>query len=79
MNANQWDFTCIFYEQIDEDSNSLSKVIKIILKTDYNRLILNYPVGNSKVMYNISEMAKFKVPNIKKKLQCNVVTNAKKR
>lgn len=67
MKKNQWNFTCTSYEQIDENSNSLGKIVKAIPKTDYNRLLLDCPVGNSTVMYNVSKMGKFKVPNIRKR------------
>lgn len=67
MKKNKWNFTCTSYEQIDEDSNSLDKVIKSIPRTNYNRLLLDCPVGNSTVMYNVEKMGKFVVPNIRKR------------
>lgn len=60
-------FSCTAYEQIDENGNLLHKTIKTIPKTDYNRLLLDCPVGNSTVMYNVEKMGKFKVPNIRKR------------
>lgn len=60
-------FTCTAYEQIDEEGKSLDRVIKTIEKTDYNRMLLDCPVGNSTVMYNVSVMGKFQVPNIRKR------------
>lgn len=67
MQDNQWNFTCTNYEQIDETGVSLNKIIKSIKKTDYNRLLLDCPVGNSTVMYNVRAMGKFEVPNIRKR------------
>ena len=67
MKKNNWNFTCTDYEQIDENSHSLHKIIKSIPKTDYNRLLLDCPVGNSTVMYNVNKMGKFVVPNIRKR------------
>lgn len=67
MNDNAYAFSCTAYEQIDEESNSIGKVIKTIVKTDYNRLLLDCPVGNSSVMYNVGMMGKFEVPNIRKR------------
>lgn len=67
MNENGYAFSCTAYEQIDEESNSLSRVIKTVKKTDYNRLLLDCPVGNSTVMYNVGMMGKFEVPNIRKR------------
>ena len=67
MNDNGYAFSCTAYEQIDEESNSLDRVIKTVKKTDYNRLLLDCPVGNSSVMYNVGVMGKFEVPNIRKR------------
>ena len=67
MNKNGYAFTCTAYEKIDEDGKSLNKVIKTIKKTGYDRLLLDCPVGNSTVMYNVKKMGKFEVPNIRKR------------
>lgn len=67
MTDNGYAFSCTAYEQIDEDSNSLGRVIKTVKKTDYNRLLLDCPVGNSSVMYNVAKMGRFEVPNIRKR------------
>ena len=67
MKKNHVSFSCTAYEQIDEDGNSLGRIIKTVKKTDYNRLLLDCPVGNSTVIYNIDKMGKFKVPNIRKR------------
>lgn len=67
MNDNSYAFSCTAYEQIDEESKPLGKVIKTVPKTDYNRLLLDCPVGNSTVMYNVEKMGKFQVPNIRKR------------
>ena len=67
MQENGHAFSCTAYEQIDEQSNRLNRVIKTVEKTDYNRLLLDCPVGNSSVMYNAGVMGKFEVPNIRKR------------
>lgn len=67
MEENGYAFSCTAYEQIDEEDNPLGKTIKTIEKTDYNRLLLDCPVGNSTVMYNVETMGKFEVPNIRKR------------
>ena len=67
MKKNDYAFSCTAYEQIDEESKSLGRVIKTVKKTDYNRLLLDCPVGNSTVMYNVKKMGKFEVPNIRKR------------
>ena len=60
-------FSCTSYEQIDEKGNLLNRVVKTLPRIDYNRLLLDCPVGNSTVMYNVEKMGKFKVPNIRKR------------
>lgn len=67
MEEKGYAFSCTAYEQIDEEDNPLGKTIKTIEKTDYNRLLLDCPVGNSTVMYNVETMGKFEVPNIRKR------------
>lgn len=67
MEQNGCAFSCTSYEQIDEADNLLNKTVKTIKKTDYNRLLLDCPVGNSTVIYNVEKMGKFKVPNIRKR------------
>lgn len=60
-------FTCTAYEQIDEKGESLNRVFVPKEKCDYDRLLLDCPVGNSTVMYDVSRMGKFTVPNIRKR------------
>ena len=67
MQENGYAFTCTAYEQIDEQDKPLGKVIKTIEKTSYNRLLLDCPVGNSTVMYDVEKMGKFEVPDIRKR------------
>jgi len=67
MKKNSYSFTCTAYEQIDENNNLLNKIIRPKIKADYNRILLDCPVGNSTVMYNVDELGKFEVPNIRKR------------
>ena len=67
MADNGYAFSCTAYEQIDEDDKLIGKVIKTVKKTDYNRLLLDCPVGNSTVVYDVEKMGKFEVPNIRKR------------
>ncbi|MFQ8707113.1 MAG: glycosyltransferase family 2 protein [Thomasclavelia sp.] len=67
MKKNNYAFTCTKYEQINEKSKLLDKVIMVVPKTNHNRLLLDCPVGNSTVMYDVTKMGKFKVPNIRKR------------
>ena len=67
MRENDYAFTCTAYEQIDEEGASLDRVIKTVPRTNYNRLLMDCPVGNSTVMYSVRKMGKFEVPNIRKR------------
>ena len=67
MEENGYAFSCTAYDQIDEEDKPLDRVIKTVKKTDYNRLLLDCPVGNSSVVYNVEKMGKFKVPDIRKR------------
>lgn len=67
MKKNNYNFTCTAYEQIDEEGYQLNKIIKTKKKADYNRILLDCPVGNSTVMYNVDNLGKFEVPNIRKR------------
>ena len=67
MKDNGYAFTCTAYEQVNEETEPLNRVIKTKNKTNYNRLLLDCPVGNSSVMYSVKQMGKFEVPNIRKR------------
>lgn len=67
MKTNNVSFSSTAYEQIDENDNKLNKIIKTPKRTSYNRLLLDCPVGNSTVMYDVEKMGKFQVPNIRKR------------
>lgn len=67
MRTNNYAFTCTTYEQINESGELLNRVIKARRRVNYNRLLLDCPVGNSTVMYDVSKMGKFEVPNIRKR------------
>jgi len=67
MKKNLYNFTCTAYEQINEQGEKLNKIIKTKKKADYNRILLDCPVGNSTVMYNVAKLGKFEVPNIRKR------------
>jgi len=67
MEENGYAFTCTSYELIDENGRLLGKVRKAKKKTDYNKMLLDCPVGNSTVMYSVEKMGRFKVPNIRKR------------
>lgn len=67
MQENNYKFSCTDYEQIDESGQSLGKIIKCREKADYNRVLLDCPIGNSTVMYDVSQLGKFEVPDIRKR------------
>ena len=67
MKENNYNFTCTAYEQVNEAGEKLNKIIKTKKRADYNRILLDCPVGNSTVMYNVEKLGKFEVPNIRKR------------
>ena len=67
MQKNDYAFSCTSYAQINEQGEPLGKIKHCIPKTNYNRLLLDNPVGNSTVMYSVKKMGKFTVPNIRKR------------
>lgn len=67
MRENGHAFSCTQYSQIDESGSDLGRMIGVLEKTDYNRLLLDCPVGNSTVMYSVKALGKFEVPNIRKR------------
>ena len=67
MENNNYSFTCTSYEKIDEFDSSIGKIVKSIKRTGYSRLLLDCPVGNSTVMYDVRKMGKFRVPNVRKR------------
>ena len=67
MQSNNYSFSCTAYTKIDEDGNSLNKVINSKRRTNYNGVLLSCPVGNSTVIYNFKKLGHFIVPNIRKR------------
>ena len=67
MQKNNYAFTSTSYQHMSEDGVMLEKTLNAVNKTDYKRLLLDCPVGNSTVMYDVIRMGKFKVPNIRKR------------
>lgn len=67
MKENKYAFTSTSYQHMAENGVMLDKILKAVDRTDYNRLLLDCPVGNSTVMYDVSKMGKFEVPNIRKR------------
>ncbi len=67
MLENGYIFTSTSYQHMSENGQMKERVLQAISKTDYDRMLLDCPVGNSTVMYDVSKMGKFKVPNIRKR------------
>ncbi len=66
MEEHNYNITCTAYEKVDEEGKVLNKILKPKEKADYNRILLDCPVGNSTVIYNVEALGKFEVPNIRK-------------
>ena len=67
MRDNGYSMTATAYRKINENGDDMMKTITPPLTTDYNRLLLDCPVGNSTIMYSVRNMGKFSVPNILKR------------
>lgn len=67
MHENHHAFTCTSYIQIDFSGKDLARTVKSPKRVSYDRLLLDCPVGNSTVMYDVGKMGKFEVPNIRKR------------
>ena len=67
MQEHNVSFSCTDYEQISESGEKTGRIIKTLPKANYNRILLDCPVGNSTVMYSVKELGKFEVPNIRKR------------
>lgn len=67
IKTNNYNIVCSNYEQIDEKSNNLNRIIRCKKKVNYNGILLNCPVGNSTVLYDVKALGKFEVPNIRKR------------
>lgn len=67
MTDNAYSFTCTTYEKIDENGNKLNKLMKPKEKADYNRVLLDCPVGNSTVIYDVLKLGNIETPNIRKR------------
>ncbi|MCI8781757.1 MAG: glycosyltransferase family 2 protein [Lachnospiraceae bacterium] len=59
--------SCTSYRQIDEEGKPVGKTINALPRTGYNRVLLDCPVGNSTVVYNVGKMGRFQVPDIRKR------------
>lgn len=67
MQTNHCAISCTKYECIEENGVPNGKIVNVIPRTSYNRLLLDCPVGNSTVMYDVTKLGKFKVPDIRKR------------
>lgn len=67
MQANDYNFTCTSYDQIDEKGQFLDRIIQSKKQLNYNKLLLNNYVGNSTVIYNCKNLGKITAPVIRKR------------
>ena len=59
--------SCTAYAQIDEQGEPTGRIVRSPARIGYNRLLLDCPVGNSTVMYDVSRLGRFEVPDIRKR------------
>ncbi|RKI41967.1 glycosyltransferase family 2 protein [bacterium D16-51] len=67
MRRHNLAISCTSYGQIDEEGETVGKTIRALPRAGYNRILLDCPVGNSTVVYNVGKMGKFQVPDIRKR------------
>ncbi|MBE6481220.1 MAG: glycosyltransferase family 2 protein [Actinomyces ruminicola] len=67
MRARGVAICCTAYAQVDERGARTGRVLTSPKRVGYNRLLLDCPVGNSTVMYDVSRLGKFEVPDIRKR------------
>ena len=67
MRNGNYPITCTSYIQVKEKGDKIGRVFKALEKVDYNRLLLDCPVGNSTVVYDISLIGICEIPNIRKR------------
>lgn len=66
MKKNDYYFTCTSYTKIDENGNSLNRIINARTCSDYYEVLKTCP-GNSTVIYDSEKLGKYQIPNIKKR------------
>lgn len=67
MTENGYAFSCTSYVRVDVCRRKKDSIVKAPKKVSYNRVLLDCPVGNSTVMYDVAMMGKFEVPDIRKR------------
>lgn len=66
MEENNYEFTCTDYEQINEDGESIHRVIKCKDKAAYKTVLKTCPVGSSTVILTASLLRQVDIPTIRK-------------
>ncbi len=66
MNNNAYHFTCTSYNKIDEEGNSLNRIISAKVRSNYDGILKTCP-GNSTVIYDAEFLGKFYISYIKKR------------
>lgn len=67
MEENNYDFTYTYYEKIDEEGNSLNKIVKSKDKVNYKDLLKSNQIGCLAAMYNAEKLGGIYMPLIKKR------------
>lgn len=66
MLNHDYEFTCTNYEQINENGESLKRIMKCKNKADYKTVLRTCPVGSSTVVITSSLLKKVEIPSIRK-------------
>lgn len=66
MKNGNYPISCTNYRKVDENGMEI-KVIKCVEKADYNRVLLDCPVGNLTVIYDVEQLGRIYALNLKKR------------
>ena len=67
MQKNGYHFTFTSYDKVDEEGNSLSKVVKAKKRVSYGSALYKNPIGCLTVMYDVGYFGKQYMPAIRKR------------
>ena len=67
MQTGNYPISCTSYFQINMTGGKNGRFFYALEKVDYERLLLDCPVGNSSVIYDVSQIGIQTVPNIRKR------------
>ena len=68
MKRDGYPITCTSYVQFSDSEKADGRIFHAKKKVDYQRMLLDCPVGNSTVIYDIEQLGKQRVPDIRRRI-----------